>query len=95
MKQLVKLFFIALSLFISQSCSILGGLPDGEGFSYQVGEIVYYKPDNMPMLIEKQVYKKNEKKYDVIFKNKDGQLLYNTVLEEELLASPPAKRARI
>ena len=47
------------------------------------------------MLIEKQVYKKNEKKYHVVFKNKDGQLLYNTVLEEELLGSPPAKRARI
>jgi len=95
MKQLIKLLFIALSFSTLQSCSMLGGLPEGKEFNYQVGEIVYYKPDNMPMLIEKQVYKKNEKKYHVVFKNKDGQLLYNTVLEEELLDSPPANRARI
>ena len=95
MKQPVKLFFITISLAILQSCAMLGGLPEGEEFNYQVGEIVYYKADNMPMLIEKQVYKKNLKKYDVVFKNKDGHLLYNTVLEEELLAAPPTKRARI
>lgn len=95
MKQLVKLFFFAISLAILQSCAMLSGLPEGEEFNYQVGEIVYYKADNMPMLIEKQVYKKNLKKYDVVFKNKDGHLLYNTVLEEELLAAPPTKRARI
>lgn len=74
---------------------MIGGLPEGEEFAYEVGEIVYYKVDHMPMLIEKQVYKKKKKIYEVVFKDKDGHLLYNEVPEDELLATPPTNRARI
>ncbi len=73
----------------------MGGLPEGEEFAYEVGEIVYFKADHMPMLIEKQVYKKKVKQYEVVFKNKDGELLNNTVSEDDLLATPPTNRARI
>ncbi|MCH9822020.1 MAG: hypothetical protein K0U33_01525 [Bacteroidetes bacterium] len=95
MENLGKTLLITISIVALQACSMLGGLPEGEEFNYEVGEIVYFKADHMPMLIEKQVYKKKQKKYDVVFKNKDGHLLYNTVPEEELLATPPSNRARI
>lgn len=85
-------FLLAAFLF---SCDPVKKLPEGEEFQYDVGEVVYYKIDNMPMLIDKRMYKKNKKMYKVVFKNEAGQLLYNVVSEHEILAAPPFNRARI
>ena len=87
-------------LITGQQCGTLGEhssgkLPIGESFKYEEGEIVYYKVDHHPMLIEKQVVKKGTKYYKVIFKNKDGELMENEISEEELLSSPSANRAKI
>lgn len=70
-------------------------LPEGEEFSYHEGEVVYYKVDHMPMLIEKQIVKKGEKYYLVIFKNAEGVLMENTLPETELQDTPPHNRAKI
>ena len=77
------------------SCLSSGKLPEGETFKYDEGEIVYYKVDQHPMLIEKRMVKKGVKYYKVIFKNKEGELLENEISEEDLLSSPPANRAKI
>jgi len=71
-----------------------GKLPEGQSFKYNEGEIVYYKVDQHPMLIEKCVVKKGVKYYKVIFK-KDGELMENEISEEDLLSSPPTNRAKI
>lgn len=85
-------FFLALSIV---ACDPAKRLPEGEEFQYNVGEVVYYKIDNMPMLIDKRMYKKKQKMYKVVFKNENGQLLFNIVSEHEILAAPPFNRARI
>ena len=77
------------------SCDPVKKLPEGEEFQYDIGEVVYYKIDNMPMLIDKRMYKKGKKMYKVVFKNEDGQLLFNVVSEHEILSAPPFNRARI
>ncbi|MGY8952839.1 MAG: hypothetical protein ACKVJP_05690 [Flavobacteriales bacterium] len=93
---LKRIFLFGLSFcFFLVSCMSSGKLPKGESFKYEEGEIVYYKVDHHPMLIEKQVVKKGTKYYKVIFKNKDGELMENEISEEELLSSPPANRAKI
>lgn len=86
---------MGLLLVTLSSCSLFSKLPDGVEFSYHEGEVVYYKVDNMPMLIEKQIIKKGEKFYLVIFKNSDGVLMENTLPEEELQDTPPLNRAKI
>lgn len=94
MKQAIFIFIALITLTLS-SCGLMNRLPEGESFKYEVGEIVYYRVDHMPMLIEKQMVKKKRKLYQVVFKNKEGQLLYNEVAEDDLLATPPVNRARI
>jgi hypothetical protein len=83
-----------LSLLLA-SCFLGGKLPEGEEFSFEEGEIVYYKVDNMPMLVEKQIVKKKTKYYKVIFKNAEGHLMENVVSEAELSSTPPVNRAKI
>ncbi len=95
MTEITKFLALSIAVFALSACSIFGGLPEGEEFQYNVGEVVYYKSDYMPMLIEKQVYKKKTKKYEVVFKNEKGELLHNTVLEDELISTPPSNKARI
>ncbi len=95
MIQLARSTSIFMLIVIIQSCAAIGGLPDGEEYAYQVGEVVYYKTDHQPMLIQKQLYKKKKKQYEVVFKNEEGELLYNTVLEDELIGAPPENKARI
>lgn len=90
----ILLLGFSLSLFLA-SCISSGKLPEGESFKYSEGEIVYYKVDQHPMLIEKQVVKKGVKYYKVIFKNKDGELLENEISEDDLMSSPPSNRAKI
>ena len=77
------------------SCASSGKLAEGDSFKYNVGEIVYYKIDHMPMLIEKQVVVKGAKQYKVVFKNKEGELMMNVIDEVDLLATPPHNRAKI
>ncbi|MBD79306.1 MAG: hypothetical protein CL840_10325 [Crocinitomicaceae bacterium] len=85
---------LAVSFFLI-SCIGSGKLPKGETFKYQEGEVVYYKVDQHPMLIEKQIVKKGEKFYKVIFKNESGELMENEIKEDDLLSTPPVNRAKI
>jgi hypothetical protein len=96
LNEIKKVLFSALvaSIFLA-SCSSSGKLAEGDSFKYKVGEIVYYKVDHMPMLIEKQLVSKGTKQYKVVFKNQDGELLMNVVNETELLPTPPHNRAKI
>ena len=80
---------------VLSSCFLSSKLPEGETFNYEIGEVVYYKVDNMPMLIDKQIVKKGEKYYKVLFKNSEGTLMENEVSESELMSTPPLNRAKI
>lgn len=86
----MKAIKIALLILITSGFFLVGcnSLPKGESFKYSEGEIVYYRIDNVPMIIDKQIYKNGEKKYKVVFKKDDGYLHYNTVKEEDLLKTP-------
>lgn len=86
MRSNVILFFLVFGLI---SCN---SLPSGDSFKYAKGEVVYYKIDNVPMLVDKPIYKNGEKKYRVVFKNDDGMLQYATVSESEIIISPPQKQ---
>lgn len=87
----LKSFSILLSVLILASC---GSLPAGESFKYDKGEVVYYKVDNVPMLVDKTIYKNGKKTYRVVFKNEDGVLQYATVEESEILVSPTSERVK-
>ena len=83
----VKLFIsaIVIALFLVSACK---SLPEGDGFKYARGEVVYYTIDNVPMLVDKQVFKNGQKKYKVVFKNEAGILATNLVNADELKSSP-------
>ncbi len=86
MKQLkVIIFGFVASIVFLTACS---SLPKSEEFKYSQGEIVYYVIDNVPMLIDKQVFKNEQKSYKVVFKNEEGAVVSNTVKEEEIQTSP-------
>lgn len=74
----------AFTLFLIGCNSV----PKDDPFKYEEGEIVYYTIDNIPMLVHKQIYKNSKKQYEVVFKNEEGFLQYNTVNEEEILSTP-------
>lgn len=57
-------------------------------YKFDVGEVVYFKIDNVPMLIDKRMGKKNNKQYRVVFKNESGVLQYATVDESEIVLYP-------
>lgn len=80
------LFFVLVSasVFLTSCKSV----PKDDPFIYSKGEIVYYKINNVPMLVDKQIYKSGKKMYRVVFKNEEGFLMYNTVNEDEILSSP-------
>lgn len=97
--QLVKtyklsLVAIALATLVS-SCFLGGKLPEGESFNYEEGEIVYYRVDHHPMIVEKQIVKKGEKYYKVMFRNDEGVPVENVIPEKDLLSTPPVNRAKI
>lgn len=84
----ITILSIGFFTFLFVGCK---SVPTDDPFKYEQGEIVYYTIDNIPMLIHKQIYKKNKKQYEVIFKNEQGLIQYNTVNEEEILATPANK----
>jgi hypothetical protein len=95
LKQYKLLLLTGLLSLTFSSCFLSGKLPEGESFNFEEGEIVYYKVDQMPMLVEKQIVKKGEKYYKVLFKHADGHLMENVLPEKELSSTPPVNRAKI
>jgi hypothetical protein len=88
----MRYLILVVSIFLLIGCA---AKHPPEDFKYDIGEVVYYKIDNIPMLIDKRIYKKGQKKYKVVFKNEEGLLLYNIVLEHEILSAPPFDRMRL
>jgi hypothetical protein len=82
--KLALLSFTIIS-FLFIGCN---SVPKDDPFKFSEGEVVYYAIDNVPMLVEKQIFKKGKKQYRVVFKNEEGFLQYNTVAEEEILSTP-------
>ncbi|UTW64393.1 hypothetical protein KFE98_09705 [bacterium SCSIO 12741] len=91
----MKNWLYILLVVLMSSCIFGSALPEGEEYKFEVGEIVYYKTNHQPMLIDKRIYKKGEKRYKVVFKNESGELLHNEVTEDEVMADTPINRARI
>jgi len=85
MKRII-LFAIVALFFASCNSS---KLPEGESFEYAEGEVVYYKIDNMPMIIKDRIYKNGRKIYNVYFKDENGFLVTSEVFEHELVNMPP------
>jgi hypothetical protein len=75
----------ALLLFLLTAGCSSSKLPEGREFKYDVGEVVYYKVDNMPMLIDKRLVKNGQPMYKVVFKDGDGILKFNVIAEHEIL----------
>jgi hypothetical protein len=74
-------------LLLTAACAS-SRLPEGREFKYDVGEVVYYKVDQMPMLIDKKLVKNGQPVYRVVFKDAEGILKYNVIAEHEILDAP-------
>ncbi len=88
----LKLTFLVVATFsfLLVGC---GSVPKDDPFKFAEDEVVYYTIDNVPMLVQKQIYKKGQKQYRVVFKNEEGFLQYNTVNEAEILSTPSSTKS--
>lgn len=78
-------FRLLIPLFLLAASCASNKLPEGRSFKFDVGEVVYYKIDQMPMLIDKQMVKNGQPMYKVVFKDSEGILKFNIVAEHEIL----------
>lgn len=85
---MTRLLIILFSVVLLAACSG-NKLPEGETYEYAEGEVVYYKIDNMPMIVKERLYKNGRKMYNVYFKDENGFIVTSEVFEHELVNLPP------
>lgn len=83
-----RIIIVILALCVITACSG-NKLPEGETYEYAEGEVVYYKIDNMPMIVKERIYKDGRKMYNVYFKDENGFIVTSEVFEHELVNLPP------